>query len=403
VAKFEYKARNAAGALVAGDLEAADVSSVGDQLAKGGLVPVLIREIRSESLASTLERLRRVKIPEVVSFCRQLSTMLKAGIPMLRSLSSVAEQSTNKKLSGAVHDVAKKVEQGGQLSDALGHHPDIFPDVAVNMLRGGEASGHLAEVLERVSDFLAQNAKTRAAMKAAVRYPIFVVVAIAAAFIVVVTFVIPRYAVMFSSFKAELPLPTRMILGLNYAVQNYWYIMLAVPMGLGYAFYAWVTTEDGRYRWHQILLKVPIFGPIIQAFNICAMTKTLGLLLESGVPILSAMNIVCRSVPNRCIRRALEGARERVRHGQPLSDPLKASGLFPPMVTQMIAAGERTGSTDHMLYQVCEHFESEADHRVKNLVSSLEPILIVFIAGMVLFLALSIFLPMWEMTKFANQ
>ena len=401
MAKFEYKARDVGGGLVAGSLEAADASAAGDQLAKGGLIPVFIKETRSQAL--TLDRFRRVKPVEVVAFCRQLATMLKAGVPVLQSLASVAEQSVNKKLAAATADVAKKVEQGGQLSEALGHHPDIFPDVAVNMLRGGEASGHLAEVLERVGDFLAQNAKTKAAIKSALRYPIFVVTAIGGAIVVVVTFVIPRYAQMFSRFNADLPLPTRLVMGLNHAVQNYWYVMLAIPLGLGYAFYAWVTSEEGRYRWHQVLLKTPIIGPIIQAFSIATMSKTLGLLLESGVPILTAMDIVCRSVPNRCIRRALEAARERVRHGQPLSDPLKTSGLFPPMVTQMIAAGEQTGSTDTMLYQVCDHFESEAEHRVKNLVTALEPILIIFIAGMVLFLALSIFLPMWEMTKFVKQ
>lgn len=395
---FHYRARSQGGELLTGAIETSGPEAAADHLAGLGYVPIAIEEKKEGALTGDLlDTFRRIAPEDRIVFSRQLATLINAGIPLTTALDTCASQSENPKIREILIQVRKDIEGGSAFSAALARHPKAFDDLYVGMIRAGEEGGVLDEILERLATLAEHEAETRARVKAAVRYPIIVVVAICIAFGILVTLVIPQFAKLYAGHKVALPFPTRVLIGINYVVQNYWFLILG---GLGAAALgvrAFVKTGPGREALDRFKLTMPIFGKLILKVLLSRFARIFATLNRSGLPILQTLEIVGGTIGNVIVSRAVESVRDSAREGRGLSGPMKTSGLFPPLVTHMVAVGEDTGNLDEMLTRVSEYYDREVEYAIRNLSTMIEPILLLFIGGMVLFLALGIFLPMWDM------
>ncbi|OGW60711.1 MAG: hypothetical protein A2V83_10645 [Nitrospirae bacterium RBG_16_64_22] len=395
---FHYRARSQDGEPVTGAMETSGPEAVADHLAGLGYVPISIEEKKEGALSGDLlETFRRITPQDRIIFSRQLATLINAGIPLTTALDTCASQSENPKIREILIQVRKDIEGGSSFSAAMARHPKAFDNLYVGMIRAGEEGGVLDEILERLAALAEHEAETRARVKAAVRYPIIVVVAICIAFAILVTLVIPQFAKLYAGHKVALPFPTRVLIGINYVVQNYWFLILG---GLGAAalgLRAFVKTGPGREALDRFKLTMPIFGRLILKVLLSRFARIFATLNRSGLPILQTLEIVGGTIGNVIVTRAVESVRDSAREGRGLSGPMKTSGLFPPLVTHMVAVGEDTGNLDEMLTRVSDYYDREVEYAIRNLSTMIEPILLLFIGGMVLFLALGIFLPMWDM------
>lgn len=400
---FQYKARDRQGGLLTGTIDTANREAAADHLGTLGYIPVRIEEKREGVLTEDLFlRFQRVRPEDLIMFSRQLATLVNAGIPFLTCLDTLAAQTENKRLRGILIQVRKDVEGGSAFSDALARHPKVFSDLYIGMIRAGEAAGVLDEILNRLALLAEHEAETRARVKAAVRYPIIVVVAICIAFAILVTFVVPVFAKAFSQFKMQLPLPTRILIGINHVVQNYGYLVLVGIAAAIVGFRAYIKTDRGSRWWDSLKLSFPVLGVLFVKISMSRFSRIFATLYRSGLPMLQALDIVADAVGNRVVMRAVERVRESAREGRGLADPMRASGVFPPLVVQMVATGEESGNLDEMLNRVSEYYDKEVEYAIRNLSTIIEPILLLVIGGMVLFLALAIFLPWWDMTQIAR-
>jgi MSHA biogenesis protein MshG len=396
--QYRYKARDKEGGLHAGTMEAARGEAVADQLSGQGYIPVLIEEQKEPFFQPDfLSRFTRVKPQELIIFNRQLATLMSAGVPFIQSLTTLEKQTENPRLKKTIADIRRSVEAGSSFSGALAKHPAIFSKLFVSMVQAGETGGILDAILDRLALLAEQEAETRSRVKAAIRYPMIVVVAISAAFAFLVTFVIPRFSSIFAQYKTELPLPTRVLIGINYAVQHYWYLII---LGIGLIVWGvlwYVRTPNGRWKWDGLKLKIPVFGVLFQKVALSRFARIFGALQKSGISMMLTLEIAAEILGNVVIARAVEQMRESLREGKGLHGPMETSGMFPPLVVQMMAVGEETGNIDVMLDKVADYYDKDVEYALRNLSTMIEPILLLFIGGMVLFLALGIFLPMWNM------
>lgn len=397
--QYRYKARDKDGTVQSGVMEAAKKEAVADQLSGMGYIPVRIEEQKRSSLDlnDLTLRLTKVTSQDLIVFSRQLSTLMSAGVPFVQSLSTIEKQTENPRLRAATVDMRRDVEGGAAFSDALARHPRIFSKMYVSMIRAGETAGLLDEILERLALLAEHDAETRSRVKTAVRYPLIVVVAVCAAFAFLVSFVIPKFAAIYSRFKTELPLPTRVLIGINYVVQNYWYlVLLGVALLVGGVIW-YIRTQKGRWQWDRIKLKIPVFGVLFQKVAFSRFARVFGAMQKSGISMILTLEIVAETVGNVVLARVVDQMREDLREGKGLVEPMEASGMFPPLVIQMIAIGEETGNIDTMLGKVSDYYDMDVEYTIRNLSTLIEPTLLLFLGGMVLFLALGIFLPMWNM------
>ncbi len=396
--RYRYKARDKEGGLHTGAMEARTKEAVADQLSNTGFIPVLIEEQTSQLVAPDfLSRFSRVKPQDLIIFNRQLATLMSAGIPLLQCLFTMEKQTENPRLKKNIADIARDLETGLSFSGALAKHPTLFNKMYVSMIQAGETGGILDEILNRLAYLAEHEAEAYARVKTAVRYPLFVVAAICIAFLFLVTFVIPKFTAVFAQFKTELPLPTRILININHSIQNYWYlIILGIGLLVG-GVYWYIRTPQGRWQWDTLKLKLPIFGALFQKVALSRFARIFAALQRSGISMMITLEIGAEVVNNVVIARAIEGMRDSLREGKNLHDPMEASGLFPPLIVQMMAVGEETGKADDMLNKVSDYYDVDVDYTLKNLSSMIEPILLLFIGGMVLLLALGIFLPMWDL------
>jgi len=396
---YRYRARDKDGALHTGTMEAARKEGVADQLSGMGHIPVLIEEQEQSSLAGMdLGALfSKVSSQDLIIFSRQLSTLMSAGIPFIQSLVTLERQSENPRLKAAISQIRRDVEGGSTFSDALARQPKIFNKLYISMIRAGEAAGILDDILSRLALLAEHEAETRARVKAAVRYPLIVVIAICAAFAFLVTFVIPKFAGIFAQFKTELPLPTRILISINYVVQNYWYLIILGVILTVWGVIWYLGTPAGRWQWDRLKLKLPVFGILFQKVALSRFARIFGAMQKSGISMMLTLEIAGETVGNVVIARAVETMGESLRDGKGLTAPMESSGLFPPLVVQMMSVGEETGQLDSMLNKVSDYYDMDVEYTLRNLSTMIEPILLLFVGGMVLFLALGIFLPMWNL------
>ena len=390
---FKYKAISPSGVVIQDTMEAESAQIVAEKLDKQGYLPLRISQGK---IGKKLD-ISRVKLDEIIIFTRQLVTLLKAGIPLLSSLEALSEQTTSEKMKGIIREIYMDIEGGASLSEALAKHPRVFSRFYINSVRAGEASGSLDDVLERMGSTLQYEKERSSAVKSAMRYPLIVVIAICIAFVVMTTVVVPKFIPIFSKFGAELPLPTRILMGVSSFIKKYWYVLLSGLGGLSLGFMNYIKTDRGRYQWDSLKLKLPAIGPLVLKTSMSRFARMFETLNKSGLPILQTLDIVSKTVGNVVVGREVEKAIRGVRKGEGIAKPLKESKLFTPMVVRMIAIGEQSGSLDQMLASIAEHYDLEVDYALKKLTSMIEPLLTVGIGAVVLLFALAIFLPMWDM------
>jgi len=397
--KFNYKVRDRAGRPVTGEMEGENVRSVSEHLAKQGYIPISVNQVSDQAdLLGNLFR-PKIKLAERTVFTRQLHTMAKAGLPLVSSLTSLREQIQNSYFKKVLAHIIKELEGGSPFSDALGRHPDVFDSLYVNMVRSGESSGKLDEVLFSLTEMGDFDMKTKDRVKSATRYPLMTLATLVVAFMIVITFVIPKFATVYSQQGSQLPLPTRILLWINDTIRHDWGKVI-VAMGTIYYLFRWYTrTPKGRYLWDQFRIKVPVFGALVVSLIMSRFTMILAELMSSGVPIIQSLQLVSDTVDNTVIRKALHSIQQSVNEGKGMSEPMRRSTLFPPMVVQMVTVGEQSGKSDELLRHVSAYYQDQADNMTKNMTTLIEPMLIMVIGGMVVVLALGVFLPMWNMTN----
>ncbi len=366
------------------------------KLEEMGYMPVAITRAKGEKpFNSFFDKYRGVRFSDLNMFTRLLFTLTKAGLPLLSSLNSIKAQTENPIFRDVIAEIARDIEGGAKLSTALGRHPRIFNALYVNMVKSGEVSGKLVEILDRLMTLGEHEELTRLRIMAALRYPLIVIGAVTIGFLVLITFVVPRFERLYGQFTTELPLPTKILLGLNYTITHYWW---AILLGLGAAFFLLfklISSAEGLRWWDGLKLKIPVLGPLLLKLTMSRFCRVTGTLLSSGVPILQILELVSESVGNAVISDNINAIKKSVNEGKGMLEPMKASGMFPPVVIQMVAAGEATGKMDTLLLHVSDYYDSQIDYTIKNLISLIEPLLIFVIGSMVGFMALGIFLPMW--------
>ncbi|MBU0671727.1 MAG: type II secretion system F family protein [Candidatus Margulisbacteria bacterium] len=400
---FNFKARDRYGVATEGVMEAADSKSVALRLEKMGYTPVTISAKDTgglvEKIADWLASWQKVKQDELIVFSRQLASILEAGVPLTEGLEAVQEQIKNKRFRDVVVAVKRDIEGGTTFSDALEKYQKIFSSLIINMVRAGEKAGILGTELDRVSQLLEKDLETSEKIKTAIRYPLIVVASLVIAFVVLTVFVIPRFVSFFSAFEAELPLPTRILIGINHVVQNYWGWIIGAALILAYGIKTALDTERGRYSWDRLVLSTPVFGPLFSKIFLSRFARVMSAMLKSGIPILDALSITAATVNNLVISRVILDIRDEVSQGKSLTEPMKGSRIFPPIAISMVAIGEKSGMLEDMLNKVSDYFDREADYTIKNLIPMLEPILIFVLGLVVLLFALGIYLPMWDLIR----
>ncbi len=400
MAKFEYTGRELSGDLTSGVIEAADEQSAVRLLRARNVVPLkVVADVPEASSGVDVSDwfVPRVTLDDLVIFCRQMYSLTKAGIPILRAVSGLAESSSSKRLRVALVDVIAQLERGRNFSSALNNHSQIFGQLFVSVVHVGENTGRLDEAFAQLASYLEREQETRKQIKAATRYPVFVIIAISMAFVILNIFVIPKFADMFAKFNAELPLMTRLLIGTSEFMLNYWWLLVLGLGGSAWLLYRYLQTQDGRYRWDKNKLAIPVVGSIFRRSLLGRYCRSFAMMLRAGVPLTTALNLTADAVDNAYMSDKILTMRKSIEKGENLTRVSAASGLFTPMVMQMIRVGEETGRVDELLQEVSEFYEREVDYDLKGLTAKIEPILIVVVAIMVLILALGIFTPMWDM------
>ena len=403
MAVFTFQGRNTAG-VQKGEIEATDRSAAVAELRRRAILVTQIAEKAAPSRLAALRRKgRKVKDKDMAVYTRQFSTMIDAGLPLVQCLNILAEQSDSKTLRGVTSNVARTVESGSTLAESMRKHPVTFDELFTNMVDVGETGGILDVVLQRLATYIEKAASLKRKVKSALVYPAAI---IGVAFLVIIfmlTFVIPTFATMFKELGAELPLPTRIVVGLSDFVRGYLFLILAAWSGVVFGVRQYYRTENGRSLIDALLLKPPVFGPLIRKVSVARFTRTLGTLVQSGVPILEALRITATTAGNKVVERAVMQCRASVAEGKTLTEPLRLSGVFPPMVTQMISVGEQTGALDAMLGKVADFYDEEVDVTVSTLTSLLEPIMIVFLGIVIGGLVVAMYLPIFRLVTLIGK
>src|SRR5215218_10291366 len=398
MALYTYRALDKQGEIIQDKLEGSGEMAVAHELRQQGLLVINVKE-QSATQKDILEPFKRIKLLDLVVFSRQLSTMINAGLPIVRALYVLSEQTENRKLKDVVVAVRKDVEAGSSLSQALEkHHPEVFSRLYVEMVKAGEIGGMLDGVLLRVADQLERDQDLRRKVKSAMTYPIIVLVFAILAASFMLMFIVPVFAGLFQDLGGTLPLPTRICMLLSHILTSFWGVLVYAGMALAVImFLRWKKTEKGRKAWGRAVLRIPAkIGDVVRKVALARFARTLATLSAAGVPILQSLEITATSSGNWVVEKALLKSRDAVREGIPLYKPLEGEPIFPPMVTRMIAVGEETGDVDGMLTKIAEFYESEVDAAVKALTSIIEPIMIVVVGSIVGFIVISMYLPMFK-------
>ena len=403
---YVWRGRNPRGEALSGELEAMTEGGVADQLKAMAVTPVAI-QLKPEGSESKgdewLQKLTRkpVNDEDLIVFSRQMYTLNKAGVPILRAFAGLQSSTEKPALIELFREIRASLDQGRDLSAALARHQDIFGLFYISMVRVGEMSGKLTEVFQRLSTHLEFERDVRERIKQALRYPMFVMIAMAIALVILNLFVIPVFARVFAGFNAQLPLITRGLLGFSAWMITWWPLLIAMGVGAGLGIRAYLATPLGRYNWDSRKLKLPIIGDILLKATLARFARSFALSSQAGVPLVQALTVVAQTVDNAFIGSRIEQMRDGIERGESISRCATASGVFTPVVLQMISVGEETGELDSLLFEIAEMYERETDYSIKGLSAAIEPILLAIVAVLVLLLALGVFLPLWNMGQAA--
>jgi general secretion pathway protein F len=405
---FEYKGVNETGKAVEGIREADSPKGLRALLRKEG---VFLSEVTAEqekqarAAAGDIDVKQfiggRISSDDLAIMTRQLATLVGAGIPLVEALTALVEQVDHERLKRVISAIKQRVNEGSTLADAMGQHPKVFNNLFVNMIRAGEHSGALHVVLIRLADFTEAQARLRSKVFGTMAYPIIMVIIGTLILGILMTVVVPKVTRMFTDMKMALPLPTRILIFVSDSARDYWYLFIIGIVGSIWGFIAYIGTPKGRTWWDGFTLKMPIFGKIVRLLAIARFSRTLSTLLKSGVPLLTAMDIVKAIVTNTVLSGVIEESREAIKEGESIAAPLRRSGQFPPMVYHMVAIGERSGQLEEMLLNVANAYDAQVETRMTALTSLLEPVMIVAMGGVVAFIVMSILLPILQMNTMA--
>jgi general secretion pathway protein F len=410
---FEYKAITSAGRNMKGVIDAENVKAARGKLRKQGLFATDVMEGRAETkkgksahamaMVNVRDLMTRVSTSDVSVMTRQLSTLLGAGLPLMESLNALIDQLDNMRLKRIVSSVRDRVNEGASLADALQQSSRVFSDLYVNMIRAGESSGTLEVVLTRLADYLESQVRLRNKIGAAMTYPVIMLFLMMGVVAVLFIFVIPKITKIFEETNQALPIYTTILINVSDFSKDYWWALLLMMLAGAYGFRRWASTEKGRLRFDTFKLSMPVFGKLVRMVAISRFTKTLSTLLASGVNVLMALDIVRNIVGNKIIEGAIVNARESISEGASINEPLRRSGVFPPIVIHMVAIGEKSGDLEGMLLKVSEAYDNEVETMVTGLTAMLEPIMIVIMAGIVFFIMISILLPLFQMNQMVGM
>lgn len=406
MAVYAWRGRNSRGEVVQGQLEAVTENGVADQLIAIGVAPVhiapLVQTVQTRQ-DNWFDRLQRapVVVEDVLMFSRQMYTLNKAGVPILRAFAGLEASSTKPAMVDLLKDIRSSLDQGRELSAALARHQDIFGAFYISMIRVGEMTGRLTEVFLRLNEHMEFERDVRERIKQAMRYPVFVLIAMLIAVVILNIFVIPVFARVFAGFNTELPLITRGLLGFSSWMLKWWPLLLVAGFGAWLLLRSYLRTPNGRYAWDKRKLKLPIVGEIVQKATLARFARSFALSSQSGVPLVQGLTVVAQTVDNAYIGSRIEQMRDGIERGESISRCAAATGVFTPVVLQMINVGEETGELDNLLFEIASMYERETDYNIKGLSAAIEPILLAVIAVLVLLLALGVFLPLWNMGQAA--
>lgn len=391
---FEYVGKTLSGSEVSGEIAARSQEEVRRILRRKR---VLVTEARAKPREIHLHIRRGVKSTEISRMARQFATMIEAGLPLVQSLEILSDQATSPALKDALSNVRERVQSGSTLAEALGKHPKIFDELFVNMVEAGEVGGALDTILLRLATYREKVDALRRKIKGAMYYPAVISVVAAGATLFLITFIVPVFAKLFEGFGAELPLPTKLVMAISGIIRSNILLGIVILIGLGIGYRYLAKTPSGRLAIDRFKLKIPIMGNLLRKSIIARFSRTLGTLLNSGVPILDALEITAKTAGNKVIYNAIRRAVTAIAQGDTIAQPLQDTGVFPPMVVQMISVGEKTGGLDEMLEKVADFYEDEVDAAVDALTSIIEPVVIVVMGAVIGFVLISMYLPMFDL------
>jgi MSHA biogenesis protein MshG len=417
---FEYSGRDRSGALVTGTVNAGNSDEAAAQLFGDSVTPIEIREVARQKNkqrkasgmdqnASTLENLnaflanKKVEVDDLIMFSRQMHSLTRAGLPLDRAMKGLEASLNNQYFRTILQDIIDGLENGQSLATAMGNHPRVFSQLFLSLIHVGENTGRLDLAFQEIGRYLELEKNTRKQVKSATRYPLFVIGAMAVALAVITVFVIPVFSETFDRLGADLPWQTQMLIGTSDLVINNWPYIILLIVGAVFWFRYWVRTESGRLNWDRRKLRLPLAGPVFEKVALARFSRTLGMVLNAGLPIVQGLTVVSGAVGNAWVSSNVNKMREGVERGESLHRTAVSSQMFTPLVLQMISVGEETGAVDELLSEVAEFYDAEVEYDLKQMSDAIEPILISFIAGLVLILALGVFLPIWDLNTAVQQ
>jgi type IV pilus assembly protein PilC len=398
MAKFTWEARTKSGSVQKGVMEAASVGAVEAQLKKYGFAGIAVKEEgKGGGFKLPAFGAQKVQTKDLVVFTRQFATMIDSGLPLVQCLEILASQQENKTFKEILVKVKESVETGSTFADSLGKHPKAFDDLYVNLVAAGEVGGILDTILNRLAAYIEKAMKLKKRVKGAMVYPATIMSIAVVVVGVILVFVIPTFAKMFAEFGGELPAPTRVVIEMSNFLKKYIFVIIAGVFALKFAFNKYYATPNGRKTMDRVYLRLPIVGPLIRRVAVAKFTRTLGTMLSSGVPIMDGLEIVAKTAGNKIVEEAIYKVRQAISEGKTIAEPLAESGVFPPMVVQMISVGEATGAMDAMLNKIADFYDDEVDDAVNNLTAMMEPLLMVFLGTTVGGLVIAMYLPIFKL------
>lgn len=399
---YEFKARDKSGKLFEGELEGGSRDAIAAKIIEDRMLPVSINLVEKHTQINHIDLSRffpdkKISLDDMVLFCRQMHALTRSGIPIMRAVFGLAETSKNPAMEEILKDIGHSLGRGNTLSQSLKQHEHQFSPLFVSMIHVGESTGKLDDAFSQLVRHLEMERDTKKKVTSALRYPSLVIVSIFAAIMVVNVFVIPSFSKVFSKFGADLPFATTILLNTSNFFLQYWWLIMGVVVFAIVSFFHYIKTEKGHYQWDKIKLKLPLVGDLLNRIALSRFTRTFAMLFSAGVPILNALEVSAEAIGNRYIEAAVKEMRSGIERGDSLARTANASGMFTPLILQMITVGEESGAVDKLLEDVSDFYDQETEYDVQNLSAAVEPIMLVFMGSLVLILALGIFLPLWDL------